>query len=90
VERGLRVCWAQINLRTNAAKLTSACGEPKRILALYVTTSCRHGLGILGLFEYHIVTILCPLTWVFANAAFAVLLIVRRKQLGYTGVRGDG
>jgi hypothetical protein len=51
-------------------------------LALYVITTLRHGLSILGLFQYNIVTILFPLTWVFANAAFAMLLIVRRKQLG--------
>ena len=58
-------------------------------LALYVITTFRHGLSILGLFQYNIVTILFPLTWVFANAAFAVLLIVRRKQLGRSGLQED-
>jgi hypothetical protein len=51
-------------------------------LALYVITTFRHALSILGLFEYNIVTMLFPVTWVFANAGFAVLLIVRRKKLG--------
>jgi hypothetical protein len=52
-------------------------------LALYVITTFRHGLSILGLLEYNIITMLFPLTWVFANAAFAVALIVRRKKLSY-------
>lgn len=52
-------------------------------MALYVITTFRHALSILGLLEYNIVTMLFPVTWVFANACFAVLLIVRRKKLGY-------
>ena len=51
-------------------------------LALYVITTFRHALSILGLLEYNIVTMLFPVTWVFANAGFAMLLIMRRKRLG--------
>ena len=54
-------------------------------LALYVITTVRHGLSILGLVEYNIVTMLFPLTWVFANAGFAVLLLVRREVVGKGG-----
>lgn len=50
-------------------------------LALYVITTFRHALSIFGLLEYNTVTMLFPLTWVIANAAFAVMLIVRRKKL---------
>jgi len=49
-------------------------------LALYVITTFRHSLSILGLIEYNIVTLLFPVTWVFANAAFAAMLIIRRRS----------
>lgn len=51
-------------------------------LALYVITTVRHAFSILSLLEYNIITMLFPLTWIFANAGFAVLLILRRKKLG--------
>jgi hypothetical protein len=54
-------------------------------LSLYVITTVRHGLSILGLVEYNIVTMLFPLTWVFANAGFSVLLVVRRGVVGKGG-----
>ena len=50
-------------------------------LALYVITTFRHSLSILGLVEYNIVTLLFPATWVFANAAFAIMLMVRRRAI---------
>jgi hypothetical protein len=50
-------------------------------LSLYTTSSIRHGLGIFALQQYNILTLLNPITWTFANALFAILLIVRRKQI---------
>ncbi len=50
-------------------------------LFLYSLTAFRHGLNLLALEQYNIVTYLYPLTWTFANALFSVMLIIRRKQI---------
>jgi hypothetical protein len=50
-------------------------------LSLYVITVFRYGLGFFALAEYNIVTWLFPITWVFGNAVFATILIIRRKRL---------
>ena len=50
-------------------------------LSLYVITTVRHSFSILGLVEYNIVTLLFPLTWVFANAGFAIMLLMRRRLI---------
>mgnify|MGYP000656241884 CR=1 FL=1 len=50
-------------------------------LSLYIITTFRHGLSIFALAEYNIITWLFPATWVFANAVFSIILIVRRKKL---------
>ncbi len=44
-------------------------------------TGFRHGLGIFALQQWNVVTVLFPLTWVFANFAFAVVLRIRRKRI---------
>ena len=54
-------------------------------LSLYVITTFRHMLSIVALEAYNLVTMLFPVTWVFANAAFALLLIYRRKAMATTG-----
>ena len=48
-------------------------------LSLYTITTFRHGLSLIALEHYNIVTMLFPSTWVIANALFAIMLIVRRK-----------
>mgnify|MGYP000891962209 FL=1 len=48
-------------------------------LSFFVITIFRHGLSIIALAEYNLVTYLFPLTWVFANGLFALMLIIRRK-----------
>lgn len=50
-------------------------------LSLYLITTFRHGLSILALVEYNIVTWLFPVTWTFANALFAIFLIIRRRKI---------
>lgn len=50
-------------------------------LSLYAITTFRHGLSLIALAEYNIITYLFPATWVIANAFFAILLIVRRKTV---------
>jgi len=57
-------------------------------LSLYVITAFRHALSVIALSEYNIVTMLFPLTWVFANAAFAVMLIARRRAVLKLGLGG--
>lgn len=49
-------------------------------LFLYALNSFRHGLSLLALEHYSIVTYLYPLTWTFANALFSILLLIRRGQ----------
>lgn len=51
-------------------------------LFLYSLNSFRHGLSILALEHYSIITWLYPATWTFANGLFSLLLVIRRKQLG--------
>lgn len=48
----------------------------------YELNTFRHGLSVLALQRYSIVTWLYPVSWVFANGLFSVILIIRRKQLG--------
>ena len=51
-------------------------------------TTFRHVLSVIALSEDNIVTMLFPLTWVFANAAFAVVLIARRRAVLKLGLGG--
>lgn len=48
----------------------------------YELNSFRHGLSVLALQQYSIVTWLYPATWVIANGLFSIMLIIRRKQVG--------
>ena len=50
-------------------------------LISYEINSVRHGLSILALQEYNIVTWLYPATWVLANGLFSLMLIIRRRQV---------
>lgn len=49
-------------------------------LFTYQLNALRHGLSILALQQYTVVTWLYPVTWTVANAAFSMLLIVRRSR----------
>ena len=51
-------------------------------LFLYELNTLRHGLSVLALQSYTIVTWLYPATWIIADGLFSVLLIIRRKQIG--------
>lgn len=48
-------------------------------LFLYELNTLRHGLSILALEQYSIVTWLYPVSWTIANGLFSVMLIIRRK-----------
>jgi hypothetical protein len=52
-------------------------------LSFYIITTIRHGLSILALSQYNIVTWLYPVTWTAANALFAILLFLRRKKINH-------
>lgn len=47
----------------------------------YQLNAFRHGISILALQQYSIVTWLYPVTWTIANGLFSLMLIVRRKQI---------
>lgn len=41
----------------------------------------RHGLSILALQEFNILTLLYPVVWTLANFIFSILLIIRRRKI---------
>lgn len=49
-------------------------------LSFYLITTVRHGLSVMALANYNIITVLFPATWVIANAIFSVILIIRRRK----------
>ncbi|MES2088091.1 MAG: hypothetical protein V4467_03830 [Patescibacteria group bacterium] len=50
-------------------------------LFMYQITTIRHGLSIFALQQFNILTLLYPITWVLANLAFSVMLMIRRAML---------
>jgi hypothetical protein len=53
-------------------------------ISLYFITTVRHILAAIALTEYNAVTLLFPISWILANAAFTVLLFLRRKNVPQT------
>ena len=51
-------------------------------LSLYVTNGFRFSLAILAVENYTILSTLWVAAWALANILFAVMLVVRRKQVG--------
>ncbi len=52
-------------------------------LFTYELGAFRHGLSLLALQNYNIVTWLYPGSWAVANALFSLMLVLRRRQLSY-------
>lgn len=50
-------------------------------LISYQTNTLRFGLALLALQHYSLITMLYPLTWITANAAFSVFLVIRRRAV---------
>lgn len=50
-------------------------------LSTYVTNTVRFVLALTALQRYSVVTSLYPLTWLLANGAFAVRLVLRRRAV---------
>lgn len=50
-------------------------------LFTYELNAFRHGLSVLALQNYTIVTWLYPVSWTLANTLFSLMLVVRRKAL---------
>lgn len=50
-------------------------------LSTYQITAFRHGLSIFALQQFNILTVLYPIAWVAANAAFSVMLMIRRTVI---------
>ena len=51
-------------------------------LFTYKIGAFRHCLTFLALEQYSIMTWLNPVSWIFANTLFSIILIVRRKKIG--------
>lgn len=52
-------------------------------LAHYQINSFRFILAILALSHYTVITALYPVTWMVANALFALVLVLRRRAIGH-------
>ena len=50
-------------------------------LSSYAMNTFRFSLGLFALQTYTLVTVLYPLTWLFANGLFSIYLLVRRSQV---------
>lgn len=50
-------------------------------LSLYAITTVRFGLAFFAIENYTILAALWPAAWLFANAAFSIMLIARRNAL---------
>lgn len=50
-------------------------------LSFYGITAFRFAITILSLSQYTIVTALYPVAWLFGNGFFALMLLIRRRQL---------
>lgn len=50
-------------------------------LSFYYLNTLRFGLAVVALQKYSIVTAFYPISWLIANGVFAVMLVIRRKQV---------
>lgn len=50
-------------------------------LSFYLLNSLRFLLAVIALQHYSIITALYPITWMFANGLFGILLIIRRRLI---------
>ncbi len=50
-------------------------------LSFYWLNTFRFGLALVALQNYSIITALYPITWLTANGLFALMLVLRRKQV---------
>lgn len=50
-------------------------------VSFYSLNTLRFGLAVLALQQYTIITALYPIVWAFGNGLFALLLLLRRKQV---------
>jgi len=50
-------------------------------LSTYVINAFRHGLSVLALAQYSILTWLFPVAWSIANIIFALILLIRRRRI---------
>lgn len=71
---------SSIDMLGFAPTVRKSWNDPRsETLSFYLITTFRHGLSVLALEHYNIITMLFPATWVVANALFSTVLIVRRR-----------
>jgi hypothetical protein len=58
-------------------------------LSFYYLNTFRFGMAVFSLQRYTIVTALYPVVWLLGNGFFAVMLVVRRKQLEKTKIASN-
>jgi hypothetical protein len=71
-----------IDLLGFAPTLRKSWNKPhSETLSFYSLNTFRFVLAVLALETYTIVTAAYPIAWAFANGLFAVILLIRRKQI---------
>lgn len=51
-------------------------------VSFYFLNTFRFGLAVVALQKYSVVTAAYPISWLIANGLFAMMLVIRRKQIG--------
>ncbi len=76
------ILLATIDMIGFAPTIRKSWNDPySETLSLYTITTFRHGLTIFALEKLNFITLLYPVIWVIANAAFAIILIIRRNKI---------
>lgn len=53
-------------------------------LFMWFLGAIRHGVGLLAINVYSVITVLEPLLWAIANALFIIMILIRRRQLRFS------
>ena len=71
-----------IDLLGFAPTVRKSWNDPEsETVSFYALNTTRFGLAIVALQKYSVLTALYPITWLAANGLFAIMLILRKKQL---------
>jgi hypothetical protein len=71
-----------IDLLAFAPTVRKSWNKPySETLVFYYLNTFRFGLAAVALQKYSVVTALYPITWLITNGLFALMLVMRRKQI---------
>ena len=74
------VLLVSIDMLGFAPTIRKAWHKPnEETLITWEINAFRHGLSVLAIQEYSLITLLNPVVWMIANIAFSLMLVFRRK-----------